>query len=110
MKKIFIVTLFNCSPDGRDEHRLMNVSADVLNKSKSVGGSEEMKALLHKRLEELFNEDIIEYFGTDHVTGEPNVTQADVDDCVDCLAKGDAAEIFGEDFWWCDEEDLIIEI
>ena len=110
MKRIFIVTLYNCSSDENDEYRLLNVTADLLNKSKSEGGSEEMKALLRKRLDELFNEDIVEYFGTDPVTGEDNVTQEDVDACVAELAKGDTSCIMGEDFYWGDVEDLIVEL
>lgn len=104
------MTLMNCSSGERDEYRLMNVTADVLSKSKEAGGSEAMKELLRKRLDELFNGDIEEYFGEDHVTGEPNVTQEDVEDCINRLAKGDSACIFGEDFWWSDEEDLITEL
>ena len=109
MKRIFIVTLYNCSSDEKDEYRLLNVTADLLKKSKSEGGSEEMKALLRKRLDELFNEDIVEYFGTDPL-GEDYVTQEDVDACVAELAKGNSSCIMGEDFYWGDEEDLIVEI
>lgn len=103
------MTLYNCSSDENDEYRLLNVTADVLNKSKSEGGSEEMKALLRKRLDELFNEDIVEYFGTDPL-GEDYVTQEDVDACIDALAKGNTSCIMGEDFYWGDVEDLIVEI
>jgi len=109
-KGIFIVPLYNCSSDEEDEYRLLNVTKDLLDKSMSEGGSEEMKALLSKRLDELFNEDIVEYFGTDPVTGEDNVTQEDVDACIDALAKGDSSCIMGEDFYWGDVEDLIIKL
>lgn len=103
-KKTMIVTLTNCSSDERDEYRLMNVTVDVLNMSKAEGGSKAMKELLRKRLDELFNGDIEEYFGED------NVTQEDVEDCINLLAMGEAACINGEDFWWSDEEDLITEL
>jgi len=109
-KKIKMVTLFNSALDERDEYRMVNVTTEVLNKSKEEGGSEAMKELVRNRLDELFNGDIEEYFGEDHVTGEPNVTQEDVEDCINRLAKGDSAYIFGEDFWWSDEEDLITEL
>lgn len=109
MTKTTIVTLINCSSDERDEYRLISVTTDVLNKSKADGGSEAMKKLLRERLNGLFG-NIEEYFGEDYVTGEANVTREDVDDCIDRLAKGEAASIMCEDFWWCDEEELIMEL
>lgn len=109
-KKIKMVMLFNSALDEREEYRVLNVSEQLLKQSKAEGGSGDMKKLLRKAIKGLFNGDIIEYFGTDHVTGKNSVTRKDVDYCIDELAKGHASNIEGEDFYWGDPEDVIIEL
>ena len=106
MKKIMIVTLFNSSLNDKDEYRLMNVNKVVLDESIAANGSKEMKELLRQRIEELFNGDILEYFSDSNM----EVTEGDVDYCIDELAKGHASNIAGEDFYWGDEEDLITDL
>lgn len=104
MKKMEIVTLFNSTMNDKDEYRLMNIGYADLKASKEVGGSEELKALIRERIEELFNGDILEYFDSVDVTDE------DVDYCIKELAIGHASNIAGEDFYWGDAEELISDI
>jgi len=104
MKKIMFVTLFNSALNDKDEYRLMNIAETDLKGSVAIGGSEELKALIRERFEDLFNGDILEYFDSVDVTDE------DVDYCINELAIGHASNIAGEDFYWGDAEELIIDI
>jgi len=102
-KKIKMVTLFNSALDERDEYRMVNVNEELLTRSKAEGGSDAMKKLVRKAIKDLFNGDILDYFdGQD-------VTRQDVDYCIDELAKGHASNIAGEDFYWGDAEEMVME-
>jgi len=106
MKKMEIVTLFNSTLNDKDEYRLMNIGYADLKASKEVGGSEELKALIRERIEDLFNGDILDYFKDCRM----EVTEGDIDYCIDELAKGHASNIAGEDFYWGDMEEVIHDI
>ena len=106
MKKIQIVTLMNQSLDENEQCRVINVSKVVLDESVAAKGSSEMKELLRECITELFNGDILDYFN-DY---DDEVSQEDVDYCINELAKGHASNIAGEDFWWGDAEDLVTDL
>ena len=103
-KKMKMVTLFNSSLDERDEYRMVNVDEKLLKKSKAVGGSDAMKKLVRKAIKDLLNGDILGYFD------DQDVTRKDVDYCIDELAKGHASNIAGEDFYWGDAEEVVLEL
>lgn len=100
-KTIQVYPLRNTSI-GYEDYDLVRINRQLLDESREQGGSEKMKDLLRERLSDLFNNEIQEYFDED-------VTQ-DFEDCIDTLAKGDAACIKDEQFWWGDVEDVVIEL
>ena len=106
MKKMEIVTLFNSTLNDEEEYRLMNIGSADLNASKQAGGSKELKELLRERITDLFNGDILEYFSD----SRQEVTEDDVDYCINELAIGHASNIAGEDFYWGETEEVIHDI
>lgn len=93
-KEIEFYALINQGMYEKETYTIANVSKALVDASQAAGGTQEMKDFIHKRIEELFNDSI-----ADHFDG-CEVTEKDVDDCINRLSVGEAACIANEDFWW----------
>ena len=104
MKHVWMSVLKNMSGDNGEEYRLLSIRKDIIEDSIRKDGSEEMKALLRKRLiEEFFNNEVESFFEGLNLTGDM------IDRCINELSMGKDCNILGERFWW-EEEDVIISL
>lgn len=104
MKHVWMSVLKNMSGDNGEEYRLLSIRKDIIEDSIRKDGSEEMKALLRKRLiEEFFNNEVESFFEGLNLTGDM------IDRCINELSMGKDCNILGERFWW-EEEDVIVSL
>ena len=104
MKHVWMSVLKNMSGDNGEEYRLLSIRKDIIEDSIRKDGSEEMKALLRKRLvEEYFNNEVESFFEGLNLTGDM------IDRCINELSMGKDSNILGKRFWW-EEEDVIVSL
>ncbi len=95
MKEIEVRTLTNKSLNEFETYEVITVEKSSLDAAFKNNGTDELRDLIRKSIYGLFNGDMLNLIG--------NVEQADIDYCINELAKGHASNIGNEDFWWSDE-------